>query len=428
MRGKRWTVLLGGALLGAGLVAWGCGPSAPKEPENVVEARKLLEEAWTTTGPQGKWLVLGCLSEAPHIGFAKGKAETVLKIDSKQLRLDSAQELAAWDDEETIKPIFAKLLEDEDELTRLYAAKVLAGFGDDAGIDLLKGHIRDKDGNLNSEYCGLLSKLGDNECFEMAKKELTSKSDNKSAAAAATLAEIGGPEAAKVLRARLGNLHGARRAPAISALGLISEEPNDVPLILSYFRYKENVLAVIDALGDMGGEKAVAKLKKTLAVEDPLARTHAAGALAKLGVLDEEVLAALEDAVASDSVKIRYDAANLLAVAKPDPAVAKLLGKLAADDDPKVALQALRGLEEQVTAEQMPDLQAAWEKIKDAPGGAGYEASMKLLSVVTKVPGEDAESLLTETLKDQNWGRAVQAAIGIVARYEKDHPPAPTEG
>ncbi len=405
------------------LLTVSCGDSGPKEPESIVEARKLLDDAWTTLGPSGKELVLRSLVQAPDLPFAEGKEEAIFDFASEQQRLDLARVLAEWDTDRVI-PVFKKLLEDKSELIQLFAARVLAERGDESGKQILADHIRAADGSLHPENCGLLAKLGDDVCFELAKKELTSKDAMRSAAAAATLGEIGGPQAARVLRSRLANLHGDRRTPAITALSLVSEEPNDVPLVLSFFRYKENVLAVIDALGEMGGEKAIARLRKTLEVKDPLASSHAAAALVRLGQIDDEVKAAITAAAKSSSVRIRYDVVSLLALAPPSPEVAALIAQFARDEEPKVVLQALRGLEPQVTEAQWEDVLAAWENTKEATEGAGYEASMAAIAVIGRSPGSAPDEFLP-TLFEMDWNHVVQAAVALVARYEREHPTPP---
>ena len=225
---------LAAAALGVALV--GCG-GGPEEPPEVVKARKLLDELWNT-GPNGQSLMVACCGHTPGLEYCESKIDEALKTRSPQRKVDVLRRFWSWDDPalaEKVRP----LLDSENELVRVQAAKILASFGEAAGLDVLEANIRSSDdAPLNPEVCGLATELGSQKCLQAAKEDLTADDENKSAAAANALAEIGGAEAAKVLRQGLEELHGEQRAPAIEALGEVSEDPADVDRVLKYFGFR----------------------------------------------------------------------------------------------------------------------------------------------------------------------------------------------
>jgi HEAT repeat protein len=422
----RWTrfALVGllAALLAVALL--GCD-GGTKEPEEVVKARELLEELWKTGGPNGKALMVACCEHVPGLGYCESKIDEALDTNSAPRLVDFLKRYAVWDDP-SMKDRVEPLLDHESELVRVQAAKMLASWGDDAGLEILEKHIRSaEDAPVNPEICGLAAQLGSEKCLVEAGNDLTSDDEEKSAAAAAALAEIGGANAAQILRQALGQLHGEKRGPAIEALGEVSEDPADVDRVLEYFGYRENVIPVIHALGALGGETAEKRLREVLDTDDALSKTEAAGALARMDVMDEQVVSVFEEAIAAESDRIRFLAAEGLGQA-PDTSAraAELLAQLVGDDDLRVVRKALEGLKDKATQEQIAELEQAWNRLEDATEDAGYQESMDLLVVVSRVPGEKASAILQQALDNQNWGRVVQAAMGILERHQSAQPEA----
>jgi HEAT repeat protein len=409
--------LLALAVAALGVALIGCG-GGPTEPPEVQKARKLLEELWNT-GPNGQSLMVACCEHTPGLDYCESKLDQALKTRSPQRKVDVLRRFWSWDDPALADKV-GPLLDSDNELVRVQAAKILASFGEAAGLEVLEAHIRSsEDAPLNPEVCGLAAELGSQKCLEAAKQDLTADDENKSAAAANALAEIGGAEAAKVLRQGLEELHGEKRAPAIQALGQISEDPADVDRVLNYFRFRENVVAVIEALGALGGETAEEKLRGVLEEDDPVATTEAAGALARMGVFDEPVQAAFEEAIGAESSRIRFLAAEGLGqLEQARPRAAELLAQLLEDEDLSVVGKALDGLKRHATQQQMDALEQAWERLADKGQEAGYEQSMELLVVVSGVPGDRSEALLVAALDNSNWGRAAQAALGLLERHQ----------
>lgn len=416
--GKRSSaLLLAGIFLSAALIAGvGCDDTPPVPPK-VEKARKLLDQLWGM-GMNGQSLLMACCERTPGLGYCESKLDEALDTTSAQRKVDMLRRLSSWDDPgltEHIRP----LLDADSELVRVQAAKMLAAYGDAGGLDVLEAHVRSSpDAAVNPDVCGLAAALGSQICLAEAEKDLTAEDEEKSAAAAAALAEIGGAEAAKILRGSLDDLRGEKRAPAIEALGEISEDPGDVDRVLKYFGYRENVLAVIRALGALGGDQAEERLREVLETDDAVAKAEAAGALARMGVMDEAVAAAFDEAIGSDSSQIRYLAAKGLSrLDEQGPQAGELLARLLGDEDLRVVGAALDGLEVQATQAQMPALEQAWERLQDAGQDQGYQESMQLLVVISRIPGERSSAILEQALDNDDWGRTVQAALGILERH-----------
>jgi HEAT repeat protein len=422
----RWTRFALVGLLTVSLAAAlvGCD-GGKKEPPEVVKARELLDELWNTGGPNGKALMVACCEHVAGLDYCESKIDEAFSTNSAPRLVDFLKRFAVWDDpsmKDKVKP----MLDHDSELVRVQAAKMLAAWGDDSGLEILEAHIRSaEDSPVNPDVCGLAADLGSEKCLVEAGNDLTSEDDDKSAAAAAALAEIGGANAAQILRQALGSLHGEKRGPAIEALGEISEDPADVDRVLEYLGYRENVIPVIHALGALGGEKAEKRLREVLETDDQLSKVEAAGAMARMDVMDEQVVAVFEEAIDAESDRIRYLAAGGLGQAPDSSAqAAELLAQMLDDSDLRVVREAIEGLKGKVTQEQIPELEKAWNRLKDKGEDAGYQESMDLIVVIAQVPGEEAGALLAQALDNNNWGRVAQAAMAILDRRQSAQPAA----
>lgn len=411
-------------LIGLTVLLASCGGGGPTEPPEVTKARNLLDELWKT-GANGQLLMVACFSNFPGLDYCVPKYQEALNSNSARQQMEVMTRMDTWN-EPAFKEMVRPLLDSEDEITALQAAKILAAYGDAAGLEILEKRIRSGQGDtLNPEVCGLAADLGSEVCLDEAAKDIRSEDEAKRVSAAAALAEIGGAEAAKILRDALGALHGEKRSAAIEALGEISEDPADVDWVLNYIGYRENVLAVIHALGDLGGEKAEDRLRKILESGDQLAEVEAAGALIEMGVLDEDVVAVIEEAAESDSEQMRYLAAKGLALAPESMTrTATLAADMLDDESYKVVGAAISAMKGKATAEHIDALEAAWQRLKGSTDGEGYAESMELILVIAEVPGERSQGILVEALENMNWGRVAQAALAILERHEEQAAPA----
>ena len=401
------------SLLALGLLV-ACS-SGPKEPGEVEQAKKLLDEAWGM-GSNGQVLVVSLLYDYPDLPYAHEKVAEAVKSPSLSLKVEGVRVLARWADPQT-KELLSSLLADDNDVVKLTAARTLAMLGDDSGREILLGAMRDAEGALNPDVCAALHAIGDDSCLAPAVKELVAKDDAKSAAAAAVLGEIGTEKARQALRKKLLNLYKERRNPAIAALAQIGN-PGDVSAVLPFTNYRDNLLAVIEALGTFGGDQAVGQLRSYLAQKkDAVVRVAAACALAQAGVVDDAVVAALEEGASSDRKEIRARVARHLRGAKGDGQVTAVLAKLCEDPEPSIRRDALLALEGREDPSILPALRRAWEMGKDSnEEGPTYESALLALRRAAKVPGPEAMALLKEGLASQNWAHDIEAALGILWR------------
>ncbi len=391
--------------------------SAPKQPTELEQARKLLDEAWGMGG-NGQVLVVSLLYDYPDLAYAKEKVVEAARSPSLSLKVEGARVLARWADPGT-KDLLLELLKDDNDVVRLIAARTLARLGDASGKEILEGAIRDADGALEPDVCAALHAIGEDTCLAPAIKDLVAKDDAKSAAAAAVLGEIGTDKARNALRRKLMNLYKQRRNPAIAALAEIGN-PKDVAAVVPFANYKDNLLAVIDALGTFGGDQAVQHLRGWLAQKkDPVVRVAAACALVQAGVVDDDVVAALEEGASSDNKAVRAKVARGLRGSRADGKVAAVLAKLCEDPEPSIRRDALLALEGRVDASVLPALRKAWEMGRESnQEGPEYESALLALRLAAKVPGDEALALLEEGLASQNWAHNIEAALGILWRAE----------
>jgi len=392
--------------------------SAPKQPTEVEQAKKLLDQAWGMGG-NGQVLVVSLLYDYPDLPFAREKVGEAVKSPSLSLKVEGARVLARWADPGT-KDLLRDLLRDDSDVVRLIAARTLARLGDDSGREILAGAIRDADGALEPDVCAALHAIGDDACLAPATRDLVAKDDAKSAAAAAVLGEIGTEQARQALRRKLMNLYKERRNPALLALAQIGN-PQDVAAVVPFANYRDNLLTVIEALGTFGGDAAIGHLRHWLTQKkDPVVRVAAACALVQAGVVDDDVVAALEEGAASDRREVRAKVARGLRGSTADGKVTAVLARLCGDPEPSIRRDALLALEGRTDASVLPALRTAWEKGKQSnQEGPEYESALLALRLAARIPGEEAMGLLREGLASQNWAHNIEAALGILWREKQ---------
>ncbi len=388
--------------------------STPKLPEEVAKATTLLDEGWQE-GAAVQARILECAVYTPGLPYVRAKLDKIAISQVAAQRQAAVTLLNEWADPGDIE-VVRGLLGDDKELVALLAARGLASRGDGAGVEILLGKMRTPDGLLDPEICGLLAKVGNDACLSEAVAEVKSKDEAKSAAAASALIEIGGEQAADAARAALTKLRAGKRVPAIIATGVLGTPEKDTKRIIGYLRYKENVLATLGALGDLGGEKAEAKLREVMAKKDRRASLAAAGALAKMGVVDADVLAKFDASLSDESMAIRYEAASFLSEAESSPEVLALLTKALGDEEAKVVRAALEGLRGHAGPEQMPALQGVWDRYNESMEGASYDAALQTVVVISKIRGPEADAFLLAAVDHKNWAHAIQASLGILER------------
>ncbi|UCF66625.1 MAG: HEAT repeat domain-containing protein [Acidobacteriota bacterium] len=387
---------------------------APSDSPLVQQARKSLDDAWNG-GPSLQVLTLSLIGDYPGLAEGRQRIEQSLASPSFQLKVEAAHALERWSDPDAA-PLLLPLLEDANPLVQRVAARALAKMGRSEGRSILESAVRDAEEVLDVEICSALAKIGSEACVPEAERDVTKKNPALASAAAIVLGEHGGERAQRALRAALQAQRAERRAPVIEALGEAGEPSVDVAAIQRYARYKENVLAVVRALGDLGGERAVTELREFAGTDDPLVRAEACLALVDLGVLDDGVQSGLEQALADERTELRFLLAKRLSAAPDAVDVTPLLSRLVADEDAQVCQQAMTGLAARADQSLLPVVSEVWTKHKADDDGPGYYAALQALVAARKLRGEAADKLLDEALKSQNWGHNVQAALSVLSR------------
>jgi HEAT repeat protein len=397
-------------LIAAVLLLIGCGGPPPVPPE-IAKARQTLSEGWDQGGTLSV-VQLTLYAQHPGLEAARPHIEAALDSPSPALTMEAVRTLAAWEDDSAV-PLLKPLLEADSEALRLTAARALAQLGDASGQQVLEGAIRSSDGTLRPDVCGALANLEPNACVEQAEEDLTAKDDAKQSSAAAALAANGGEEAVSVLREGLKKVRGNDRAFVIEALAEVGDA-SDIERIEPYVKFRENAVAVIQALGRLGSPEAEPVLRPYLAMEDkPAARVEAAVSLAQIGITEQTVIDTLQEGALSDERGIRYRVASSLRGVGGEE-VATVLAGLAGDPNPGVRKAAVTSLLGRDSPVALQGAQLAWDAGKEAQEGASYEAALTALRVAAKVGGEDAEAMLEEALNSPNWAYALQAAMGLL--------------
>ncbi|RMF75829.1 MAG: hypothetical protein D6738_02805 [Acidobacteria bacterium] len=395
----------------------GCGVT-DKEPPEVGQARGVIEDAWGQGGALVN-LALSLFEAHPAVPEARARVLESLESPSPAIRVAATRVLAAWKDPETADRLVA-LLDDSSPLVPLVAARALAEMGRDEGRDRLLGAIRGPEGELQVEICAALARIGDETCLSEAAKDVYAKDDARSAAAAAVLGAYG-EKGRDVLREAIRasrKIYGARRAPVILALGRVGDE-SDIDRLLPFAAYRENVLEVLSALANIGGERAREYLRSYLPLKDkPVARAAAATALARMGDVEQDVIDVLSELAMSDETGVRYRVADGLRDAQGGEAVSTVLAGLAGDPDPAVRKAAVLALLGRTDDAALQGARFAWEAGREAQEGPAYEAALKALTVASRIPGEAAWNLLVEALGSDNWGYLLEGALGILEHNE----------
>ncbi|MDH3283267.1 MAG: HEAT repeat domain-containing protein [Acidobacteriota bacterium] len=400
------------AALALGLAAVACGPAAESPIKR--QARANVDEGWQKGEPRLKLLTLSLLVDHERLAEAHAIVEEAVTSPSTAMRLDALGVLSEWEDPATVD-VLRPLIEDSSDIVRLSAARLLARLGVPDGKPLLVEALRDRDGLLSVDTCAALAVIGSEECAEQAAEDLSARDADRVRAAAEALAATGGDRARDALRGALKKLRGEKRASVIEALGRIGTA-EDVARVVPFARYTVYVLAVIRALGDVGGDEAIRELQKYLSTNDPLAALEAAGALLKARGPSEDVLSVLDASIASDRKELRFLSARLLSSAPPRPETEVLLARLVGDADAQVRREALNGLTRGVSESSFPAVQAAWQATRSAHEGLAYEAAQRALVVAARIPGSAADDLLEEAMGSDNWAHVLQASLGLLGR------------
>jgi HEAT repeat protein len=394
---------------GAGLLLAGC--TAEREPEEVGQARQVLEQGWAE--PQVQLIMLPLFAQHPGSEAALEKLEAALADPRPAIRREAAHALALWRDPAT-RELLMPLLDDDSKSVKLMAARALGQLGVAEAEPVLEEMKIDQDGQLRPDVCAALAEIDPESCVPVALEIMGAKETDRHESAAAALAAVGGEPAREALREGLEKLRGEKRAPVIEALGEVGTE-DDVDAVLKYIDFRENVIAVLEALGDLGGEKAVETLRRYLDVEDAGARAEAASALAQLGELDEPVVTALRETAASDQEGVRYILATRLQSGYGE-AADEVLVELAGDESPLVRRAAVESMLADPSPALLPGARQAFEMGRDERQGQAYEAALQALLVLSRIPGEESQAILREALGSPNWAYSIQAALGLLDR------------
>ncbi len=294
------------------------------------------------------------------------------------------------------------------------AALALAKTGDEDAKSWLAAQLDDPAANPSPEILVFLAKAGEDEPVrKLLSNRIAGENEDLRDMAYAVLGEICTPWAKQMLLQGLEREHGARRKEAIAGIGKCAD-PEMVDKVVPFTNTQGLVFATIEALGQMGGEKALQTLT-SLKLDEPLAEVYIGAALWKLG--DKEgALAKLQPLLDSEDVTVRVNLAEQLAPLT-DPEVHGMLEKLATDSDKNVRVTAIRALREHGG----PELQAFFvERAKDAD----YEVS----TIATEALGAFADASVLETLRpmleNDNPYVKIAAANAILEIADRTSPKA----
>ena len=403
-----------------GLVVWCLAPAcAPSVAPEVAKAEAVLQEAWAAGGGNVPTIIAEAV-HYPDSGEARQKVDEALSSGSKARQSAAVKTALDWEDEDLLEKVEA-LIGSGAPTVQLAAARGLARQGRDAGRDMLLERLRDPDGRLSMEDCGALYALGESTVVEQAIADLRSKDEGTVEAALYCLAETGGDAARRALLGALENLHGAKRSPALLALSEVGGE-EDFAAIVKYAKYRENVVAVLDALGNIGGDHAKRELRSYLSSKDPVARLVAVRSLIRLGAIDEALLRVVEEAVASDSKETRYSAALAMSETQDESQLGGFLRRLAGDDDPHVRKEALGALFDLASDVDAATLKTAWEKGAEADSGPSYQATILALRLAARSSDPAVQEVLDAGMNSEHWGHAIAAAWATLSRNRPSTP------
>jgi len=283
------------------------------------------------------------------------------------------------------------------------AAHALAKFGDAEALQWLQDEAA---AAPSPRVIEALIDAGDEESARAAlDKMLASEEQADRDDAYLQLAEIEQPWALEMVLAGLKKEHGEGREQAIRALGRLGDASHAYQ-IQRFINTRGLVYASIEALGDLGDEKSITDLEKSVQRPETLVQLYAAAALWKLGKGDE-ASKVLEPLVADEEIAIRMDLAQQL-VGIDDPKAIGMLLYLAEDDpDGRVRKIALQGLYDAQGEGVYPALVAG-------AGDTDYQVAVVALDGLSDHGKVEVADQLVPLLEHENPYVVISAANALI--------------
>jgi HEAT repeat protein len=249
------------------------------------------------------------------------------------------------------------------------------------------------------------------EVLAAVEKTISGDDERRRDEAYLALGQIGTARAKELLLAGLDREHGERRQTAIVAIGLTGD-PSLVSKIAKFANTQGLVTATIEALGKLGGEKAIEVVSGFADHDESLVRAYAVEAMLRAGAPADAVSPALDGLVQDADPGVRQLIA--LRLGGVDHALAReALERLAADGERDVRLEALRSLLLGATPEQVDVFLAG-------AADTDYEVQAVALEGLGRVAGPDVIATTLEPLFDAPIPyvriAAASAVVEILAR------------
>jgi len=349
--------------------------------------------------------------------YALGLAARASSPRTAQLLIDAANSTAYRTSSLGLKGLLDRPLPESQETLRAaflgksgalkqIAAVGLARGGDAEAIAWLKGQVAaDNAGVPNAEVVLALAAGGaDPAAEEVLAREMKSKDQARQDAAYAVLGRIRKAWATDLLLEGLRGESGEDRAQAIVALGATGD-PRAVAAIVPFVNTRGLVLPTIDALGALGGDAAVAELRRAAQHKEAIVRAHAGAALWRAG--DEATAkSTLEPLIGDADPKIRHLIAVQLAEVQA-PGADEYVAKLVKDTEPEIRIDAMRALLEHGGTGLEP-------LYLELTGASDYATQSMALECLARYGGPGALATVTPLLESPNPYVAIAASIAVL--------------
>jgi HEAT repeat protein len=343
------------------------------------EALDVLRAAAAENNDQHTYVLdVASRSSAPATGalLLEGAAERAYEVSSAALH--ALAERPVDGGATALAPVFAE----KRGALKITAAMALARQGDADAVAWLEEQLTDANRPPGAEVALAVHRAGNEEAARtFLAAALGSDDERRRDDACLVLGEIGTDWAKELLVQGLDNERGERRQTAIVGLGMVGD-PALTSRILKFINTQGLVTATIEALGRMGGEKAVKNLRGALKHDEALVRAYAVEALLRTGTDDETVRGAASGLAGDEDPDVRQLLALRLGGVE-HPYAREVLAGLAGDTERGVRLEAVRGLLKGVQPGEI-------EVLKRAAGDADYQVQAVALEALGRVAGPDA--------------------------------------
>ncbi len=316
--------------------------------------------------------------------------------------------LAALDDEKTLM-VIEKMFEDEDAKVPEDAMPALGFIGNESALALLEKALQNKDRSVRMKADHALRQVDREKTLILLEKKHGDRDPSLISSVRNDLAY--GYAHSRIakdivqLEKDVADPSARVRISAVNALGKVGGEKALALL--------ESALVDLDAtvrkcaassLGQIGGEKALALLEKTLADPSPSVRSDVAEAL--FNVSEEKAVALLEKALQDQSFIVRTSAAKALGQIGSAKAVA-LLAKSLEDLHPNARMFAEDALGE-IGGEKVLALCERILANKDA------EMRSSAAKILGRIGGEKALALIEDAMEDPDFAVRGSAAYALI--------------